>query len=64
MSTENITIGMIVCRPDGHGIGRVERVDVDAIWLQGHRIPADSLVRLVGDRVYLDPSAGRYTINW
>ncbi len=64
MNTEHITAGMIVCRPDGHGIGRVERVEVDAIWLQGHRMPADSLVRLVGERVYLDPSAGRYTINW
>lgn len=64
MNTSRISVGMIVCRPDGHGIGWVERVEQDAIWVAGHRLPAETIARLAGGRVYLDVSAGRFIANW
>jgi hypothetical protein len=55
-----IPTGLLVCRGDGHAIGRVERVDEAAIWVRGCRVPRHAIARLANGRIYLDPVAGRY----
>ena len=55
-----IPAGLLVCRADGHAIGRVERVDEAAIWVRGSRVPRHAIARLDNGRIYLDPVAGRY----
>jgi hypothetical protein len=57
---EEIPIGLLVCRGDGHAIGRVERVDEAAIWVRGCRVPRHAIARVTNGRIYLDPVAGRY----
>ena len=55
-----VSIGMLVCRGDGHAIGKVERVEADAFWIRETRLPISTIARLTAERVFLDASAGRY----
>lgn len=55
-----IPTGLLVCRGDGHAIGRVEHADEAAIWVRGCRVPRHAIARLANGRIYLDPVAGRY----
>ncbi len=55
-----VSIGMLVCRGDGHAIGKVERVEAGAFWIRGTRLPLSTIARLTAACVFLDASAGRY----
>ncbi len=57
---QQVRIGMVVCRGDGHAIGKVERVEEGAFWIRATRLPLSTIARLTAERVFLDASAGRY----
>ena len=63
MGQDQLRIGMLVCRADGHAIGRVERVEGEAFWFNGLRLSRRLIARLANGRVYLDAAAGRYLAN-
>ena len=61
--TNSLAIGMLVCRPDGHAIGKVECVDAETFSFNGLRLSRRLIARLSAGRVYLDAAAGRYLAN-